>query len=249
MLREWRERRRLSQLDLSSMASVSTRHLSYVETGRSVPSRELILHLADHLDVPHRQRNDLLLAAGYAPAYLDVELGDPMMSDVRQALDALLANSCPHPTLVMDRHWNLVDANEPALAWTAHLGPAVLTDPINVMRATLHPDGLAPRIENLHEVSRHLLDRVRRQLARHPDRELADLLAELESVRRDDADRTGSVVGTLGGTPPGSDAPALPIVIDLGDGPTRYLSVVSTFGSALDVTAAELTIETFYELT
>lgn len=236
MLRGWRERRRLSQLELASIAEVSTRHLSYVETGKSTPSRELIQHLAAHLDVPHRERNDLLLAAGYAPAYLALDLDDPAMAGVRSALDAILAGSGDHPTLVMDRRWNLVDANQAALAWTALLSPELLEPPINVVRATLHPDGLAPVIENLTEVRAHLLARLDRQHARTADPGVAEL--------RDDVLAYPAPI--LERFPVVSSEPAMPVVMSIDGVTTRYLSVVSTFGSPLDITAAELTIETFY---
>ena len=241
LLRAWRERRRLSQLQLAAMAEVSTRHLSYVETGRSSPSRELIQHLARHLEIPHRVRNDLLLAAGYAPAHLELDLDDPAMADVRLALDAILTGNGGHPTLVMDRRWNLVDANDAALAWTAHVAPHLLAPPLNVVRTTLHPDGLSGLIDNLDEVRHHLLDRLRRQLARTPDPELETLLEEVAEwgpvgTRRDRPERIAHHV----------TEPAMPVVMTIDGTTTRYLSVVSTFGSPLDVTAAELTIEAFY---
>ncbi len=241
LLRAWRERRRLSQLQLAAMAEVSTRHLSYVETGRSSPSRELIQHLAGHLEIPHRVRNDLLLAAGYAPAHLELDLDDPAMADVRRALDAILAGNAAHPTLVMDRRWNLVDANDAALAWTAHVAPHLLEPPLNVVRTTLHPDGLAGMIDNLDEVRHHLVDRLRRQVARTPDPELDTLLDDVAEwaptdTWRDRPDRIAHHVAE----------PAMPVVMTIDGTTTRYLSVVSTFGSPLDVTAAELTIESFY---
>ena len=143
MLREWRVRRRLSQLDLSTVAGVSTRHLSYVETGRSSPSRELVLHLARELDVPLREQNRFLLAAGYAPVFSEFDLADEAMRPIADALGAILRGSEPNLTLVMDRHWNLVMANESAFALTAGLPDELLTPPINVLRLTLQPEGLA----------------------------------------------------------------------------------------------------------
>lgn len=228
----------MSQLDLASNAEVSTRHLSYVETGRSAPSRELLLHLARHLDVPHREQNDLLLAAGLAPAYAELDLASPSMQPVLLALETMMAGSEPNPTLVMDRHWNLIMANESAFAWTAGVAPELLGPPMNVLRLTLHPDGMAPAIENLEQVAAHLLHRVRRQLTITGDPVLADLLEEMELLAPDArADLAAP-----------SDA-ALSVRIDTGDGPRDYLSVVSTFGTALDVTTSELVIETFIDVT
>ena len=170
LLRDWRQRRRLSQLDLSNEAAVSARHLSFVETGRSKPSRELVLHLAEHLDVPLRERNSLLMAAGYAPVYRERSLDDDEMDPVRGALDMILAGHEPYPSVIVDRLWNLVTANTAALAlFTDGVAPALLEPPVNVVRLGVHPDGLAPRTRNLAEFSEHLLIRLQRQLAVSPD--------------------------------------------------------------------------------
>lgn len=228
----------MSQLDLATEAEVSTRHLSYVENGRSVPSRELVLHLARHLGVPHREQNDLLLAAGFAPAYTELDLTAPAMQPIIRALEVVMDGSEPNPTLVMDRHWNLVMANESAFAWTVGVDPSLLGPPMNVMRVTLHPDGLAQSITNLEEVAAHLIHRVRRQLAVSGDPQLRELLDEAEALAPDAVDAR----------PPTSDA-AMTVHIDVGDGPREYLSVVATFGTALDVTASELVIETFIDVT
>src|SRR5436190_1085982 len=156
LLRDWRQRRRLSQLDLAVEAEVSPRHLSFVETGRSRPSRELLLHLAEHLDVPLRERNALLLAAGYAPAYHQTPLDAEGMAPVRDALDKLLAGREPFPAVVVDRRWDLVSANRPALAiLTDGVATELLQPPVNALRVSLHPDGLAPRIVNFAEWSDH----------------------------------------------------------------------------------------------
>jgi transcriptional regulator with XRE-family HTH domain len=227
----------MSQLDLASGAEVSTRHLSYVETGRSTPSRELVLHLARHLDVPLREQNDLLLSAGHAPAHTQFDLTDPAMAPVMTTLETMLAASEPHPTLVMDRHWNLVLANDSAFAFVTGVADHLLGPPLNVLRLTLHPDGLADRIADLDVIAAHLVHRLRRQAAITGDPVLADLLSEAESLVPGAAAIDVSASG-----------PALPVTIRNGDGAgdTTYLSVISTFGSALDVTASELTIETFY---
>lgn len=228
----------MSQLDLATEAEVSTRHLSYVETGRSSPSRELVLHLARQLEVPHREQNDLLLAAGYAPAYSELDLTAPEMRPIITALETVIAGSEPNPTLVMDRHWNLVMANESVFAWTAGVDPALLGPPLNVLRLALHPDGLAGSIANFDAVAAHLIHRLRRQLAVSGDARLAELLAEAEEL----APHAASV------HPATSDA-AMTVQLDVGDGPRDYLSVIATFGTALDVNASELVIETFIDVT
>lgn len=228
----------MSQLDLASVADVSTRHLSYVETGRSTPSRELLLHLARHLEVPLREQNDLLMAAGYAPAFSELDLADPAMKPVVDALEILLAGSEPNPTLVMDRHWNLVMANEAALALTAGVADHLTQPPMNVVEFTLHPDGLAPLISNVDEVAAHIIHRIRRQHAITRDPALADLASRAESL----APHASSFHPT-------SSTAALAVHMQLGGTERTLLSVVSTFGTALDVTAAELTIETFYDVT
>jgi transcriptional regulator with XRE-family HTH domain len=157
LLRDWRLRRRLSQLELSSEAEVSARHLSFVETGRSKPSRELLLHLAEHLDVPLRDRNGLLLAAGYAPDYRETPLDDELMAPVREALDKVLVGHEPFPAVIVDRRWDLVSANRPALALlTDGVAAELLEPPVNTLRVSLHPQGLAPRDENLAEYGQHL---------------------------------------------------------------------------------------------
>src|SRR5438067_9663465 len=152
LIRDWRQRRRLSQLDLAVEAEVSARHLSFVETGRSRPSRELVLHLAEHLDVPLRERNTLLLAAGYAPTYRETPMESSEMAPVRDALEKILASHEPFPAVIVDRHWNLVSANRPALSvLTEGVAPELMTPSVNALRVSLHPNGLAPRIVNLAE--------------------------------------------------------------------------------------------------
>jgi transcriptional regulator with XRE-family HTH domain len=229
LLREWRERRRMSQLDLAGEAEVSTRHLSFVETGRSKPSRELVLHLADRLDVPLRERNTLLMAAGYAPQFGEGRLDQ--LDVVRDALDRLLAAHTPFPAIVVNRHWDLLLANQPAMALMTDVSPTLLEPPINVLRVSLHPDGLAPRIGNLAEWSAHLLDRLRRERAASGDARLAELYDELVAypgvVERAEV-----------------DGPGLFVPLEL-DG-LRFFSTVTTFGTALDVTLAELSIESFF---
>lgn len=238
LLRSWRERRRLSQLALSADAGVSTRHLSYVETGRSRPSRELVLHLAEHLDVPLRERNALLLAAGYAPAYGERSFDAPELHAVRQALDLVLTAHEPYPALVVDGGWNLVSANRPALVVLADgVAPWLLEPPANVLRATLHPDGMAPRISNLPEWSGDLLARLRREADASGDARLHALYAELIALP-----------GVAPEPPPGSadlGAVAVPLRLRWHDTELALLSTIATFGTALDVTLAELALEAF----
>lgn len=227
----------MSQLDLSNRAEVSTRHLSYVETGRSNPSRELVLHLARHLDVPLREQNDLLLAAGHAPAFSQLDLDEPAMRPVVAALQTMLQASEPHPTLVMDRHWNLLMANEAALTMTAGAADHLIEPPLNVVELTLHPEGLASVIVNLDEVAAHLIHRIKRQHAVTGDPTLDELAATAERL-----------VPGAAAIRPMSTQPALTVHMRRDDVDTTLLSVVSTFGTALDVTTAELTIETFYDV-
>ncbi len=236
LLRRWRERRRVSQLELSTVAAVSTRHLSFVETGRSTPSRELLLHLADRLDVPLRERNQLLLAAGYAPVFTELDLTADEMAPIADALSTMLAGNEPNPTLVMDRHWNLLMANDAALAFTVGVADHLVTPVLNVLRATLHPDGLAPRIVNLGEMAHHLLDRLDRQIVLTGDEALVELRSEA----------SGYLAGVDVPSRPAAPAPVVPMRLRGDDGEQRWISMVSTFGTAADITAAELTIETFY---
>lgn len=236
LLRHWRQRRHLSQLELGTRAEVSTRHLSFVETGRSRPSRELVLHLAEHLEVPLRSRNDLLLAAGYAPAYRETALDDPAMDAVRAAVRMVLSAQSPYPALAFDRLWNLVDANDGALVLLDGVDPALLTPPVNVLRVSLHPDGLASRLENSDEVARHLLDRLARQVERTADPDLSRLQAELVE---------------LAGLPDGRDVAVppevvLPVRLRWRDTTLTLFSTVSVFGTPVDITTSELAIESFF---
>ncbi|HKF32222.1 MAG TPA: helix-turn-helix transcriptional regulator [Jatrophihabitantaceae bacterium] len=236
LLRQWRERRRISQLDLSIEADISSRHLSFVETGRSQPSRDMVLRLADTLDVPLRERNHLLLAAGYAPVYGEAALDAPQMAAVRQAIRLVLKAHEPFPAVVVDRGWNLVDANATIDLLTAGAAPQLLEPPVNVLRLALSPDGLAPRIVNLAEWRAHLLARLRREIAVSADERLIELLDELRQYPGDKPDVE----------PPGSGDVVVPLRIRTDLGELRFLSTVATFGTPLDVTVAELSIESFF---
>src|SRR6266545_5885519 len=179
LLRKWRERRRLSQLDLACEAEISTRHLSFLETGRSLPSREMVLRLAERLDVPLRERNALLVAAGYAPAFPERQLDDPALQSARKAVDLVLAGHEPYPALAVDRHWTLIASNNAIPPLLAGVDAALLQPPVNVLRLSLHPAGLAPRTANLPEWRAHLLARLRHQIDLSADPVLVELMREL----------------------------------------------------------------------
>ena len=237
LLRTWRERRRMSQLELSTLAEVSTRHLSFVETGRSKPSRELLLHLAEHLEVPLRERNALLVAAGFAAAYQSASIDDPSMQQVRAAIDLVIGNHEPFPAVVLDRHWNLVLANAGAAAFLEGATAVLLRAPINVCRLTLHPEGLAKRLVNFGEVAAHLLGRVQRQVALTADDELALLLEEIAAYPG---------VSDHLGHPVSAEDPLLRLRLRSGSGELAFFSTIATFGSPHDVTLSELSIELFF---
>lgn len=234
LLREWRERRRLSQLELSIQAEVSTRHLSYVETGKSRPTSAMILRLTEHLEVPLRERNALLLAGGYAPAYPEGGIDGPQLRQVRASLRQVLAGHEPYPALVVDRGWNLLDANEPLLRLTAGAAEALLRPPVNVLRLSLHPDGLAPRIVNLGQWRAHLLARLRRQIDATGDAGLRALLEELRQYPGAEA---------AGGAP--HDV-VVPLRIRHGGAELRLFGLTAVVGAPHDVTVAELAIESFF---
>jgi transcriptional regulator with XRE-family HTH domain len=234
LLREWRQRRRLSQLELALSSGVSSRHLSFVETGRSRPSAELVLHLAEELDVPLRDRNHLLLAAGYAPRFAEHDLDAPELGPIREAIDLLLRGHEPYPALVVDRHWGLVAANRALGALLGGVAPHLLEPPVNVLRVSLHPDGLAPRIVNLRQWRAHLLERLAREAFASGDPALAALHEELRGY---------------GEPAEGADAAtyiAVPLRLRHGDGELSFISTKTTFGTAVDVTVAELAIESFF---
>jgi len=240
LLKQWRHRRRMSQLDLAVEADVSPRHLSFVETGRSRPSRELLIHLAEHLDVPLRDRNTLLLAAGFAPAYRETGLDAGEMAPVRDALEKILASHEPFPAIIVDRRWNLVSANRPAMAiLTDGVAAELLAPPVNALRVSLHPGGLAPRIANLEEWSAHLLHRLHRQHLATADPELAQLYDELRRYP-----------GVVDQAEAEHDAAAMlfvPLVLRVPEGPDlHFFSTLATFGTAVDITVAELAIESFF---
>jgi transcriptional regulator with XRE-family HTH domain len=237
LLRQWRRRRRMSQLDLAVEAGVSARHVCFVETGRSRPSADMVIRLADHLEVPLRDRNALLLAAGYAPAYGQRDLQEPEMEPVREAIHRVLSAHEPYPAIVVDRHWGLVAGNGPVALLTAGVAAHLLEPPVNVLRLSLHPEGMAPRIVNLGEWRAHLLDRLGRQAVVSGDPALFALHEEL-------AGYPGAEPATAHDLEAG--AIAVPLRVRVGEEELSFISTATTFGTAADVTVSELSIESFF---
>jgi transcriptional regulator with XRE-family HTH domain len=239
LLREWRQRRRLSQLDLACEAEISTRHLSFLETGRSVPSREMVLHLAEQLEVPRRERNVLLVAAGYAPIFPERSLQDPVLEGARKAIDLVLEAQKPYPAFAIDRHWNIAASNGALPELYAGIAAALLQPPINAMRLSLHPEGLAPRIANLAEWRAHLLARLRRQVDLTGDPVLMELLAEISRY-------PGGVSKSPLPTGAMEHAVVVPLQIRTLCSVLSFFSTTTIFGTPVDVTLSELALECFY---
>lgn len=239
-LKAWRQRRRLSQLDLALDADISTRHLSFVETGRARPSREMVLHLAERLEIPLRERNVLLVAAGFAPVFPERRLDDPALRAARETIELVLRGHEPHPALALDRHWTLVTANRAVAPLLAGAAPSLLQPPVNVLRLSLHPDGLAPRIANLPEWRAHLLARLRRQVDLTADPVLAELLAELRSYPQPPAMGRGVDPNLAPATV------AVPFRLVTAHGVLAFLSTTTMFGTPVEITLAELVVESFF---
>ena len=235
-LREWRQRRRLSQLDLSVDAAVSTRHLSYVETGRAMPSREMVLRLADRLDVPLRERNRLLTAAGFAPMFGERPLDDPALKAARDAVELVLTGHEPYPALAIDRHWTLVSYNRAVPPLLEGIAPALLQPPLNVLRLSLHPDGLAPRIANLGQWRAHLFARLRQQVAVSADPVLAALADELRAYPATPQAHAEVVEAAV----------VVPLVLNTPRGTLSFISTTTVFGTPVDITLSELALETLF---
>jgi transcriptional regulator with XRE-family HTH domain len=238
-LREWRRRRRMSQLDLAVDAEISTRHLSFVESGRAQPSREMVLHLAERLAVPLRDRNLLLVSAGYAPVFAERPIGDPALAAARKAIELVLKGHEPYPALAVDRHWTLVDANRAVAPLLAGAAPTLLKPPVNVLRLSLHPDGLAPRIANLPEWRAHLLERLRKQIEVSADPMLVALLEELRALpapsRRPPPAPNPDYAGVV-----------VPLQLATEAGVLSFLSTTTVFGTPVDVTLSEIALESFF---
>lgn len=241
LLREWRQRRRLSQLDLACEADISTRHLSFLETGRSQPSRDMLLRLAERLDIPLRERNVMLIAAGYAPVFAERSLEDPALGAARRAVDLVLAGHEPYPAIAVDRHWTLIAHNKAVPPMLAGADPSLLSPPVNVLRLSLHPLGLAPQIANLAEWRSHLLERLRRQIEISADSMLAELMRELcsypvpegSSISEVDTDREFAGV-------------VIPVQFVTENGIFSFFSTTTIFGTPVDITLSELAIESFF---
>jgi transcriptional regulator with XRE-family HTH domain len=235
LLRQWRERRRMTQLDLALEAQVSARHLSFVETGRARPSREMLLHLSERLDIPLRERNVLLVAAGFAPLFPENPLGGEALEAARRAVDLVLEAQKPLPAFALDRHWNIIASNGALPEIYADVRPELMRAPVNALRLTLHPEGLAPRIVNLAEWRAHLLARLRRQIELSADPALAALLRELSGYP----------------APPEAPASAPAVLVPFriahpSAGPLSFFSTTTVFGTPLDITLSELAIESFF---
>ncbi|HEX5684186.1 MAG TPA: helix-turn-helix transcriptional regulator [Ideonella sp.] len=240
LLRHWRQHRRWSQLDLASEAEVSTRHLSCMETGRALPSREMLLRLAERLDVPLRERNRLLTAAGYAPMYRERPLADPALQPAYAAVQRVLHAHDPYPALAVDRHWNLVAHNRAASAFMADLPAELLTPPVNVLRVSLHPDGLAPRIANFAAWREHLFERLAHQVHTSGDPALAALADELRALPLP----AGCTEAPP--APRGIVDIAVPLQLHSPAGLLSFISTITVFGTPVEVTLSELAIEAFF---
>jgi len=242
LLREWRQRRNLTQLELALGSAVSARHLSFIETGRARPSREMILHLAERLDVPLRERNQLLLAAGFAPVFGERALDDSEMAPVREALDRFLSAHEPYPAVAVDRHWNIVASNRGVAYVTRGVADELRTPPANALRIALHPDGMAPRISNLSDWSGYVLARLRREIEATRDPELESLYAELAAY-------PGIATEHDPANSPNPNEIMLLHELRLDDTELALFCTFTTFGTARDLTLAELTIIAFYPAT
>jgi transcriptional regulator with XRE-family HTH domain len=231
-LRRWRAARRLSQLELALRAGTTQRHLSFIEQGRSLPGRDIVVRLAESLELSLRERNQLLLAAGYAPAFPESPLDDEALRPVRRALDTILDGHLPYPAMVVRPHGVLVAANRAFDLFHEDVDPALLAPPVNVFRLALHPDGIAPRVRNLPEWGRHITENLRSQLIRSPDRSLEELLTELEGYLP--LPTEPDVLGF-----------AVPLELASADGDLRLITTLTSFATATDITLAELHLEAF----
>ena len=238
-LRHWRQRRRFSQMELAHVAEVSTRHLSCVETGRASPSREMVLRLVERLDVPLRERNAWLVAAGFAPMYRARPLDDPGMASARAAVQRILECHEPWPALAMDRHWNLVMHNRLVPLLMAGAAPELLQGPVNVLRLSLHPQGLAPRIANLAQWRAHLFERLRQQIQATADPTLIALQAELQEYPAPEETTPLVLAGEMLGV-------VMPFCFESVHGMLSLISTTTIFGTPVDVTLQELAVESFF---
>jgi transcriptional regulator with XRE-family HTH domain len=241
LLREWRQRRRLSQLELACDAEISTRHLSFVETGRAKPSREMILHLSEQMEIPMRERNVLLVAAGFAPIFPERSLEDPALVTVRKAIDLILEGQKPYPAFAIDRHWNIVASNRALPEMYQGVAPHLLEPPMNGLRLTLHPDGLAPRVANLADWHEHVASRLRRQIDLTADPVLIELLREYPSAKLKRKTESRDVRESFS-----PDGIVVPFRLNTVFGLLSFFTTTTVFGTPVDVMLSELAIESFY---
>jgi transcriptional regulator with XRE-family HTH domain len=255
LLREWRQRRRLSQLDCAVEAEISSKHLSFLETGRARPSREMLMKLAELLEVPLRERNTLLVAAGFAPMFAERKLDDPALQSARDAMELVLKGHEPFPAIAVDRHWTLLAANRAVAPFLAGASPKLLEPPFNVLRLSLHPDGLAPRIVNLGQWRTHLLARLRRQIEISADTTLMALLEELSSYPGGNGDiphfvsppsRRGEMRNVPISETEAANAFVVPFRLATPAGVLSFISTTTVFGTPIDVTLSELALESFF---
>jgi transcriptional regulator with XRE-family HTH domain len=238
LLRSWRQRQGRTQFDVALEAGISPRHLSFIETGRANPSAEMVLLISEHLEVPLRERNQMLLAAGFAPAFPELPIEDPEMAPVREALDAILGLHDPNPAIVVDRNWTMVRANLSMAALTQWVAPELMQWPINVMRVGLHPLGLAAMTKNIDEVRAYFIGRLRRQAATTGDPDLAALLQEVEGYPGEEARPDPASAAAAGNIL----TPMMEVDVP-GVGQLDFFFTVATFGTATEVTTSELSIE------
>jgi len=240
LVRSWRQRRRLSQLELATTAEISQRHLSFMESGRAMPSREMVLRLARYLEIPQRERNTLLVAAGFAPIYRERPLSDPALASVRAMIERVLRGYEPYPALAIDRHWKMLMANAAVAPLLEGIASSLLAEPVDVLRLSLHPEGLAPRIVNYDEWREHLLARLASQLAASGDPVLSAMIQELSAYPPPTPPRNKTTArdATLASI-------AVPLELMVGDRVLRFISMTTVFGTPMDVTLSELAIESF----
>ncbi len=241
LLRDWRQRRRLSQLALAVDADISQRHLSFVESGRSLPSRDMVLRLTEHLDVPLRERNAILMAAGFAPIYRDRPLDSPDLAGARAVIQRILDGHDPHPALAVDRHWTMLAANRAVGLLMAGVAGHLVAGPVNVLRVSLHPEGLASRVVNFRDWRSHIFKRLSHEIDVSADPQLSALLDELKSYPVPYEARTMRHAASTGH----ADI-AVPLILTSEAGPLSFLSTTTVFGTATDVTLSEVTIEAFF---
>lgn len=242
LLREWRKRRHHSQLSLALEAGISQRHLSFVESGRSTPSREMVLKLAEQLEIPLRERNRLLIAAGFAPLYPEHAFDDPALDAARRAIERVLQAHEPYPALAIDRHWNLVAANRAVQPFMAAAVPSLLTPPINVLRLSLHPEGLAPRIANFAQWRSYLLRRIQRENELSGDPVMRELLTELQGY----SSHVASADLTMPSIAHADDRVFVPLQLTSEDGVLSFISTTTVFGTPVDVTVSEIALECMF---